>query len=297
MSKKIEVLWSGGWDSTFMLLKLAREYDVIQPYYILFNRPGQEHELEAIRKISERIKAQEEIKCNILPVIYVKKEDILEPLWLRRCWEKYKDEPYAVASQYLTLAAFAMQHKGIAVGQERYYETPGQMTRLMYEKGHMRFTRDGVGYFDKSGCQKDVYALFGNAVYPVALFSELMMKEKAEEWGWQDIMGHSWFCYYPVYGKPCGLCGPCRVKIRQRMDFLFSEDNLKAGMVFNYINANNLRDRYGQPLNAAFEEYVRVYKSGRWESGGFLHMDFNSVTNFAIFDEFLGNPKYWRRDP
>lgn len=286
--RKIEILWSGGWDSTFMLLKLAREYDVIQPYYILFNRSNQEYEINAIHNVLNKIAGHKEITCHILPVIYVRKEDIVEPLWLRLCWEKYKDKPYSVAPQYLTLAAFAMNHKGIAIGQERYYEIPGHMTRLMYEKGHMLFTKDGVGYFDSRRSNKEVFALFGNAIYPVSLYSELMMKDKVIEWCCQDIMKDAWFCYYPINGKPCGLCGPCRVKIKQCMDFLFSSENLKIGMVCNYIYKNNLKDKYGRPLWVVFEDYIRSFRSNLLETSFSkkLLIDSNVETSVVSFNKF-----------
>lgn len=259
-NKKIEILWSGGWDSTFMLCKLMREYDEIQPYYILFHRAGEEFELKAIENILNAISSHNDIKCNILPVAYIKQESIKIPSWLYKCWEKYSVEPYTVSSQYLTFAAFAMEHKGIAVGQERFYETPGHMTRLMYEKGHMKFTDDGIGYFNLKDCQKEVYALFGNSIYPVSLFSELMMKEKIEEWGYQDIMQHIHFCYHPINGNACGMCGPCRVKIKQHMDFLFKPEFLKVGLVCNYLYKNKISDVFGNPAWVSFDNYIRNYK-------------------------------------
>lgn len=308
-NKKIEILWSGGWDSTFMLCKLMREYDEIQPYYILFNRDGEEYELKAIQNILNTISLHKEIQCNILPVIYIKSDNIKIPSWLYKCWEKYSKEPYEVSSQYLTFAAFAFKHKGIAVGQERYYEIPGHMTRLMYEKGHMKFTPDGVGYFNPKDCQKEVYALFGNAIYPISLYSELMMKEKIEEWGYKDIIKHIHFCYHPINGFPCGMCGPCRVKIKQHMDFLFKPENLKNGMVCNYIYKNNLKDKYGRPLWVVFEDYIRSFKSTLLEtsfskkisldlSGNISNVSFDKLKilkdnyeTFQYFESLLNNDK------
>lgn len=225
--RRIELLWSGGWDSTFMLCKLAREYDRIQPYYIKFGRPGQAEEMDAMDRITKALAAHREIACEVMPVKIVPDDEIHVPGWLASCWEQFRGEPYKVGHQYLWLAAFAMGHKGIAVGQERYYETPGHLTRLMYELGHMKWTKEGVGYFDRRDCDKRVFALYGNAVYPVSLFSEPMMKEKAEEWGLMDVMRESRFCYHPINGVPCGICVPCRTKIRQHMDFLLSDDSRK----------------------------------------------------------------------
>ena len=293
--KKIEILWSGGWDSTFMLCKLAHEYDIIQPYYIIFHRLGEEYEIEAIKKIFICFSNHKEISCVIKPVIFIPIEEIIVPNWLRSCWNKFKEKPYRVAEQYLFLAAFAMNHKGIAIGQERYYETPGHMTRLLYEKGHMKFTSDGVGYFNPKDCHKDIYALFGNAIYPVSLFSELMMKEKAEEWNCMDIMNCSHFCYEPIYGKPCGMCGPCKIKLRQHMDFLFHSDIVDAGLTLNYLKNNNLVDSQGVPLHIQFENYIRHFKFGcLFKNNKNLHkFDSNHI---SYFESILHDSKYKSRD-
>lgn len=261
MGKRIEMLWSGGWDSTFMLCKLLREYDEVQPYYIRFHRSGEEMEMKAINEITDLLEEHKNLKGRLLPVTYVEHTSIKFPGWLVEAWKKYRDEPYTVSKQYLFLAAFAIKHKGIAVGQERYYEKPGHITRLMYKKGHMKFRDDGTGYFNKKDCDKDVYALFGNAVYPVCLDSELMMKDKAEAWGMMDIMDKSWFCYQPINGKPCGMCGPCKVKMKQHMDFLFDPFLLSCGLVDNYLFESCMKTRNGTWMFALFERYVREFRS------------------------------------
>ena len=285
MGKRIEMLWSGGWDSTFMLCKLLREYDEVQPYYIRFGRTNEEYEVKAIREIINLVQGHKEIQCKLLPVKFVDVKNIVIPKWLFDIWEKYTGEPYSVSKQYLFLAAFAMKHKGIAVGQERYYKTPGHLTRFMYEKGHMKFTDDGTGYFDKKDCDRDAYALFGNAVYPVCLDSELMMRDKAQAWGMMDIMGKSWFCYHPVNGKPCGMCGPCKVKMKQHMDFLFDKFYFNCSLVLNYLYHSGLKAKDGMSFAVLFEVYIRDVRS-RFLSNKYLQYE----NIFRLFEFMLMHP-------
>ena len=87
-----------------------------------------------------------------------------------------------------------------------------------------------------------------------------MMKDQAEKWNCMDIMNCSHFCYHPINGCACGMCGPCRVKIKQYMDFLFKPEFLKIGLVCNYLYKNKINDVFGNPAWVSFENYIRNYK-------------------------------------
>ena len=234
--KRIELLWSGGWDSTFMLCKLAWENEAkIQPYYLDIDRPGRKEEHRAMRQIMAVLRTKKDLKGKILPVkiipqkYYVPSEDV------EQAWRKYNGEPYKVGGQYRHIAQFAKQHTGICWGQERYLETPGHMTLLLLDKGGMHFTEDGIGYFVKEEADPDVYTLFGNLVCPIARYSEPMMWDVIRERGYKDVFEHIHFCYYPIDGKPCGMCFPCQTKLKQQMDFLFSDEALACGRVMQML--------------------------------------------------------------
>ena len=234
--ERIELLWSGGWDSTFMLCKLAWENEAkIQPYYLDIDRPGRKEEHRAMRQIMAVLKTKKDLKGKILPVKVIPRKFFTPDEDVDRAWRKYRGEPYSIGSQQALLAEFAKKHKGICWGQERYLETPGHMTRLLLDKGGMHFTEDGIGYFVKEEADPDVYTLFGNLVCPVAKYSEPMMLEAIREHGYEDVFEHIHFCYYPIDGKPCGMCLPCQVKLRQKMDLLFTEEALARGRVMQML--------------------------------------------------------------
>ena len=49
--KEFEVMWTGGFDSTFRICQLSRMDVVITPYYLCNNRPSEPNELNAINTI------------------------------------------------------------------------------------------------------------------------------------------------------------------------------------------------------------------------------------------------------
>lgn len=69
--------------------------------------------------------------------------------------------------------------------------------------------------------------VLGNFKFPIIDKTELEMKRNIEMWGYKEVMKNIWFCHTPFYGKPCGLCHPCEVKIQSGMEFLLPKSALK----------------------------------------------------------------------
>lgn len=66
---RIEVLFSGGFDSTFMLCLLARTKNVtIRPYYLDIRRHIRNEERRAVRNILAALHKKQDLKAKILPV-------------------------------------------------------------------------------------------------------------------------------------------------------------------------------------------------------------------------------------
>jgi 7-cyano-7-deazaguanine synthase len=215
-----EILFTGGYDSTFMLCKMAREESIIQPYYIkLSKKRTTSIELERINIILDLLSKKDDIKSTILPLQTYNDYEYEPDETIKRAFNTYKDE-YQLGWQYLYLSQFAKTHVGIALGQERYYETPGHLTKFLTKHGHIQFDNNGVGYLPKD-IDPDVYNLFGNYTYPIAKYYELLMYDKFKEWNYEDIMSNVWFCHNPKHGKPCGYCTPCKTKLKQHMFMLF----------------------------------------------------------------------------
>ena len=304
MAKRIEVLWSGGWDSTFMLCKLAWENDAkIQPYYLDIDRPGQKEEHRAMQRIMAVLKKKKDLKGKLLPVKLVPQKFFIPSDDVEEAWHKYKGNPYKIGGQQRFLAEFSKTHKGICWGQERYLETPGHMTRLLMDKGGLRFTESGVGYFEKEAADPDVYTLFGNLTCPVAKYSELMMWDVIRQRGYEDVFQHVHFCYFPIDGKPCGMCLPCEVKMKQKLNFLFPDEALKRNRIYNalfrdefvLLKTQELLDistcfkLYVDPLFK--EDFLKQYIDPQTILSRFIGNKVDSAILFYkdYFDELLGS--------
>lgn len=225
MSKNniVQILWSGGFDSTFMLCYLARTSCVIKPYYLELNgRMTTKYEKSAIKSIYALLKKKKDIRAQILPVKFTDyyRKDLSEEILIAN--KQLNDEPYYVGNQYSATAAFAKTHKGICLGLQGYIDEPGPTVRLFRERGHIHYTSDGCGYFNKIDCDPLVYILFGNIRFPVIKINNLEMWDLMNQWGYSDILEHIWFCHYPIDGKPCGFCPACRTKMLFKMEWLLS---------------------------------------------------------------------------
>lgn len=303
--KRIEILWTGGLDSTFMLCLLARKYNAeIQPYYLEIERSVRKDEHYALRHIYDRLKDKKDLKATILPVRFVKQKHFMPSDEVTASYRKFAGEPYTLGDQQRYLAEFAKNHKGICWGQEPFFENTGHITRLLKEKGKLKVDADGTSYLDESDSDPDAYRLFGNLRCPIYGYSNPAMWEKIREWGYEDVFEHMRFCYHPIDGRPCGICHKCNEKIRQEMTFLFSEEALKRYRVYETLKRKNglkpsvvIQNKvFG--FDELFWMYVSSnYKAFRFEffsrsgSGKSFFEDVDATLSFyaSYFDGLLAN--------
>lgn len=74
--QKINVLYTGGLDSSYTMILLSRCDVEIQPYYLRDNRHSEEKELSSIRNIIDHIIGNENTRCTILPLITISTADV-----------------------------------------------------------------------------------------------------------------------------------------------------------------------------------------------------------------------------
>ena len=239
-----ELLWTGGFDSTFRLCQLAREADVeIQPYYLKLPRPGWEMELKTISLIWNLLQKHPKRRAVIDPVIYVDLEELTVPPEIKAAWIKFRDPPYELGAQYQYIAVFARKHPGIEIGQERYYKKLGHLRKLLLEKGHMKLSHDQVGYFAQNDCDPAIWDLFGNLRLPICELHEPQMAKMIHRWGFEDIMSHVWFCYTPVNGEPCGMCVPCLTKHKNGMYKVLPPEAIARANLYKRLEKDKRNDK------------------------------------------------------
>jgi 7-cyano-7-deazaguanine synthase len=104
-----------------------------------------------------------------------------------------------MGSQYvwLTGPAEAMGWRDVEISLERLEHGLNAWQRMVFR---------APGTLNDS----DEAQLFKYWAFPVMHLTKTEMREIAREHGFLDVLLARWFCFNPVFGKPCGRCRPCK---------------------------------------------------------------------------------------
>jgi hypothetical protein len=210
MASPVQLLWTGGWDSSFRLLHaLLVEGRPVRPIYLI--DPGRDSTLLEVR-------AMEAIRRGVLdrlddPQLLAPTEVHVRTHFppvpeLVRAHEELAGRAH-VGDQYLWLAAAAeaLGWQGVELAMERYEGGASPLQRLLFdESGRLRSSPDA--------------RLFRYWSFPVLHLTKAQMRDLAQEHGFLDLLLQRWFCFTPVAGRPCGLCRPCRLAHREGVRFV-----------------------------------------------------------------------------
>lgn len=215
MSKTIDVLWTGGWDSTYRVLYAAIvEKATVYPHYIIdFERKSSLRELQAISEIKnelEKIDPEARRRVNktlITPISEIKSNSSISNSWLR-----LKSQAH-LGSQYDWLARYAAQEEienlelSVHVDDKAYYFLQGKVKEV------------GDGYWKLSDDELGDEIIFQRFAFPLLEISKTQMRLNAAEKGFLKALEKSWFCFNPHNGRPCGLCNPCIYAVEEGMGY------------------------------------------------------------------------------
>lgn len=208
--RTINILWTGGLDSTFRVVELSQRKCTIQPYYFVTKRKSLRHELNAIRKITRILRKDKRTQATLRNPIIVGIEDRQRDAttfdsWYRlmkgRSWQYYEFAKYA--AQYNIEMEMGLQFSpngSVAKNIDKTLLIP-----------HPDADYD-VQIIDKTRADQDTINVFGRFYFPKSLYH----KTKGEEVeilrtnGYEKVLKHIWFCFDPMWGYPCGHCFPCR---------------------------------------------------------------------------------------
>lgn len=224
--KEVEIFWTGGYDSTFRVVQLSRMDVVIRPYYLSDNRIAESNEISAIEKITELIRKHPDTKAELLDIVYVPVAERPETdSEIENAYNRIFSENW-LGNQYVWLANFAKQHKGIELSIEKGTNP----VKLIEKNGGFRketFEGSGDTFVVDEKTHPDYYALFGNFSIPLLEVSKLDMKDFFVRHDYVDIMKATWFCHSPINGKPCGKCNPCKGVVEEGMAERLDEEALE----------------------------------------------------------------------
>lgn len=209
--KTVNLLWTGGWDSTFQLLRLLLvERCRVAPFYLIdVDRRSTTIEIRTMRRIRDRLFADDPSTRELLrstryaAVVDVAPDAEITAAYRAICAKKH------LGSQYDWLARFC---KESAITDMQLCLTRHSVIETVVSDR----TKDSpvVVRIDPTLCSPDEYILFRHYTFPTVNLTKKDMAAAAKEQGWDPIMAMTWFCHSPRRGgKPCGICRPCAITI------------------------------------------------------------------------------------
>ena len=242
--KKVMILWTGGWDSTFRLLQLAENEIQIQPVYLIHkDRAGTKYEKVAMQNILTKIKQDKSFKAEILETKLYEVDWVLENCKddeISKAYQ-YLHKKYKVGKQY---EWFALLCKKLNIKMETavVHQYHGVVEDAIEAEGVLKPIEEDIlegRYHVLPGGGQKAFLVFGNLILPVINLTKQDEGRIAREKGWMDIMELTWFCHSPINGKPCGFCNPCDDAMHTGMEWRLpkeAQNRNKHRTLYRYIN-------------------------------------------------------------
>jgi hypothetical protein len=216
MDKAVNLLWTGGGDSTFRLLELLLiRRRVVKPYYVIDSqRRSTGVELARRDRIKRLILERDpEIKDLLLPTVFYGLADIKKNGELTKHYRNVSAK-LGLGTQHEWLALFADEQKIEGLEICNHKNDPAvtiiepYVVKVEDENGSFHY-RVGENISNAS-----VYHLFKYFRFPLLPMTKPEIRKRAFEYGFLDLLEHSWFCHNPLGRppmdvRPCGTCNTC----------------------------------------------------------------------------------------
>ncbi len=261
--ERVNILWTGGFDSTYRICQLSLLEVEIQPFYIRLKRESEANELKAMADIAGLIRKNKAIKCKLLPLTIINQDEILPDEDITNSMKELSKEG-RLGTQYDCLTRYARQNDlMLEMGIE--LNPPARIRRLFegkLKKETVSLQGGGVVEYlelDRSKCSKDLVNIFGNFRFGLPLYwmTKLQAVESYREMGYKKVIPLTWFCAHPLNGKPCGLCTPCEEAMLAHMNFRFSA---RSKILYKVFKANNIGRAIDKKLKAIYNKRIREKK-------------------------------------
>ena len=238
MRRIVNVLWTGGLDSSCRIAELSVKDVIVQPYYVLDKRrKSLRNEMKAISKISQIIRNKKNTICELRDCIFIDIDTISPNEEITNAFKVLKSK-YIIGDQYDWLARLAHEK---ALDLEVCIENSPRSkahNAINGECSLIKDERDGVSVLtiDKANSSKEACLVFDYLRFPLSIW-EMAKTEEVEEMknlGLGEIVPETWFCHRPVLGKPCGRCNPCKDALNEGMAYRVPLTGRMLGLIRHY---------------------------------------------------------------
>ncbi len=217
--RAVKLLWTGGWDSTFQLLRLLLKHRLpVVPYYLEDpTRASTATELRTMQRIADELRKAFPHTCGLLHPLRRHRVDSLRPDdEIARALRAIRKRSY-IGSQYAWLPAFCKRHGIDGIELSVHIDDKVQALVAPLVRGFERAGKYRSFRLDPRHADTPEYTLFRYFGFPLFDIDKRGMGREAEYEGWSELMAMTWFCHRPVRGKPCGTCAPCVYAIEEGM--------------------------------------------------------------------------------
>ena len=232
----VNLLWTGGWDSTFQLLQLLIIHRRrVTPFYLIdAERRSAGLEIQAIKRIKERLlKEYPHVHELLQPTRYFAVADLSPDSEITEAFQSILKEKI-IGIQYEWLARFCKENEitdmQIGIQADRLHHE----SRFDFEGLVSESIGDTQPIFrvDPKFRGMNEHVLFHYFSFPIIKLTKMQIYAMAKERGWEEIMYMTRFCHNPTNNlKPCGKCEPCfqtiqeglgwRIPVRSRIAAIF----------------------------------------------------------------------------
>ena len=261
-NKKIQkVFWSGGFDSTYVVLHYLQQGIDVQPYYSNVHLFYQKKELETQERIRKVVSGISSLSGKIFPTKVFEfpyEIDDLPEDYKESYWQIWKEPGHY---QHIRLAYYADMHNlsnfsmGIMVGVLKWDKNHLPfLYDLWVRRGKLKVNDNGEGYFTKEDCDPVVWKAFGCGVYPLVNIDRVEMYHNYLRNGWESVLKNVRFCYAGIDNYLCGCCLPCQSRIEDGVLSWYDKDVMRRVLVWRYLKEHKeIID--GIPAEKLFRSY------------------------------------------
>lgn len=234
----VNLLWTGGWDSSFQLLQLLllHRREVVPHYLVDATRPSSRTELATMERIRDHLFDEyPHTRQSLKPLRRFDVADLAPDDRIKDAFDRIAAETF-IGSQYEWLARFCAQ-QGISQLELAAGERGGRIHRII-EAFVAPSDSDGYRTYRFRPEYRDTkeFAVFGEFSFPLFELSKLQTAEIAEANGWLNTLKLTSFCHKSRNGEePCGYCNPCLYAVDEGFGWRIPRRNRIKGAFYRAL--------------------------------------------------------------
>lgn len=215
--RPVDLLWTGGWDSSFRLFDLAIRHRVpVQPFYLIEHaRASTGTEVDTMLALRAALERHDHEAADLVrPTRYRERRGLPRTDRKGAQMDDLIGRTH-LGKQYRWLSEWAADEDldGLELSVHR------DDRAFIFLKDHVEPDPAvvGGGYAMAEDVEDASMELFRPFRFPLLDWTKTKMDEHARAHRFEHLLHQTWFCHDPLGGEPCGQCNPCRYAVEEGM--------------------------------------------------------------------------------